>query len=108
VLDDEADVAAVGINTWQNLTAAGDDTVSDLEVVWQSEHYNHCNFTALDSFDPYLAEAWVTTLLAMDWEDPMHRRILELEGLRKWERAELSGYRSLIEAMDEQGISDHW
>jgi ABC-type phosphate/phosphonate transport system substrate-binding protein len=108
VLDDVADAAAVGVNTWSAMTAAGDSTVSELEVVWESEHYNHCNFTALDSFDPDRAEAWVTTLLAMDWEDPTHRRILELEGLRKWERAELSGYQSLIEAMDEQGISDHW
>ena len=108
VLDEEADVAAVGINTWQNLNAAGDDTMSDLEVVWESESYNHCNFTALDSFDPERAEAWVATLLAMDWENPSHRRILELEGLRKWERAELTGYQSLIQAMDEQAISDHW
>lgn len=108
VLDDEADVAAVGVNTWQALTAAGDDTVSDLEVVWTSEHYNHCNFTALDTFDARRAESWVTHLLAMDWDNPDHRRILELEGLRQWRRAELDGYQSLIDAMDEQGISDHW
>ena len=44
----------------------------------------------------------------MDWEDPEHRRILELEGLREWKRPELEGYDSLIAAMDAQGISDHW
>jgi len=108
VLDDDADVAAVGINTWQGLTAAGDDTMSDLEVVWESEPYAHCNFSALDTFDPDRAEAWVTALLDMDWENPDHRRILELEGLREWKRPELSGYESLIQAMDEQSISDHW
>lgn len=108
VLDDDADVAAVGVNTWQALTAAGDATIGALEVVWESPHYNHCNFSALDSLDESRAERWVSKLLEMDWENPEHRRILELEGLTAWKRAELSGYDSLIAAMDAQGISDHW
>lgn len=108
VLDDDADVAAVGLNTWQSMTAAGDDTVTDLEVVWESETYNHCNFSTLDSLPAELTEAWTEHLLKMDWENPEHRRILELEGLTQWKRTELSGYQSLIEAMDAQGISDHW
>ena len=108
VLDDDADVAAVGINTWQALTAAGDDTVADLEVVWESEPYSHCNFTALESLDRARADAWVSTLMKMDWNNPEHQRILEMEGLRAWKPPELSGYDSLIAAMDAQGISDHW
>ncbi len=108
VIDEDADVAAVGINTWQALRAAGDDATSDLEVVWESERYNHCNFTALPSLDEKRAERWVTKLLAMDWANPEHRRILELEGLRQWRPPELAGYDSLIAAMDAQGISDHW
>jgi ABC-type phosphate/phosphonate transport system substrate-binding protein len=108
VLDDEADVAALGINTWQALTAGGDETVADLEVVWESETYSHCNFSALPTLDDARAEAWVDRLLAMDWDDPDHRRILELEGLRQWRRPELPGYDSLLAAMDAQGISDHW
>lgn len=108
VLDDEADAAAVGINTWQALSAAGDDTVGDLAVIWESEEYNHCNFTTVGSRPEAVLEAWVEHLLAMDWEIPAHRRILELEGLTQWKRAELDGYQSLVEAMDAQGISDRW
>jgi phosphonate transport system substrate-binding protein len=105
---DDADVAAVGINTWQSLRSAGDSAVADFEVVWQSEDYNHCNFTALPSLDETRAEAWVAHLLAMDWDDPAHRRILELEGLREWKRPQLDGYASLVEAMDAQGIAEGW
>lgn len=108
VLDEEADVAAVGINTWRSLSAGGDATVADLEVVWESEHYNHCNFTTVGSRPDDVLDAWVEHLLAMDWDVPEHRRILELEGLTEWKRAELDGYGSLIAAMDAQGISDHW
>lgn len=108
VADDRADVAAVGINTWQALCAAGDEAVAGFDAVWESEEYNHCNFTALPSLDPGRAEAWVEHLLAMDWDNPEHRRILELEGLREWRRPQLDGYASLTEAMDTQGIADHW
>ena len=108
VLDDEADVAAVGINTWQALSAAGDDSVSDLVVVWESEPYSHCNFTTVGSRSDDVLDDWVEHLLAMDWNVPAHRRILELEGLTQWKRPELDGYRSLEEAMAAQGISDHW
>ena len=108
VLDDDADVAAVGINTWQALTAADDAATADLDVVWESEPYNHCNFTARDDLDADLAERWVTSLLAMDWDNPQHRPILEMEGLRAWVRPEHGGYRSLFDAVEAQGISDDW
>jgi ABC-type phosphate/phosphonate transport system substrate-binding protein len=108
VIDDRADAAAVGVNTWSALTAAGDSTVADLEVVWESEPYNHCNFTALPDLDQGRADAWVDRLLAMDWHDPDDRRILELEGLREWKRPELAGYEPLIAAMTAQGIADCW
>jgi phosphonate transport system substrate-binding protein len=108
VADDEADVAAVGINTWDALRAGGDGAVADFEVVWESEDYNHCNFTALPSLDEERVRQWVEHLLAMDWDDPDHRRILELEGLREWKRPELAGYTSLVDAMEAQGIADSW
>jgi ABC-type phosphate/phosphonate transport system substrate-binding protein len=108
VTDGEAEAAAVGVNTWQALTAGGEAATADLEVVWESEPYNHCNFTALASLDVERANAWVAHLLAMSWDHPEHRRILDLEGLREWKPAELEGYASLIEAMESQGIADRW
>jgi ABC-type phosphate/phosphonate transport system substrate-binding protein len=38
-------------------------------------------FTAMETLPPQRYEPWVNKLLAMDWEIPEHRRILELEGL---------------------------
>jgi len=100
VTEDRADVAALGVNTWASLTAAGGAATGDLEVVWESEPYNHCNFTAPDSLDETRAATWIEHLLAMSWDDPEHRRILELEGLREWVRPQLAGYASLTEAME--------
>ncbi len=108
VIDEEADVAAIGVNTWNSLRAGGDATLADLAVVWESEEYSHCNFSVLDSMAAERTGPWVEHLLAMDWEVPEHRRILELEGLTEWKLPVLDGYQSLTDAMDEQKISDHW
>ncbi len=108
VIDDDADVAAVGSNTWEALLAAGDDTVKDLSVTWESEAYTHCNFTALPAFEAERADPWLKHLMAMTWENPEHRRILELEGLKAWKPTDLAGYESLVAAMQAQGTADHW
>ena len=77
-------------------------------MVWESEPYSHCNFSVLEGVDEARTGPWVKHLLAMDWENPDHRRVLELEGLTQWKLPQLEGYQSLVQAMDEQHISDHW
>jgi len=107
VLDEQADAAALGITTWE---AIGRDELMPgaLESFWQSPQYCHCNFTALDATPTAITDPWVEHLLAMDWANPEHRRILEMEGLRQWVPPNLDGYASLFEAVREQGISPRW
>lgn len=107
VLDDRADAAAIGMNTWE---AIGRDELMPgaLTVLWRSPQYCHCNFTALDRLPIERSEPWVEHLLAMSWEDPEQRRILELEGLRQWVKPSLDGYASLFEAVEQQGIASRW
>jgi phosphonate transport system substrate-binding protein len=107
VLGEEADAAALGITTWE---AMGREELmpAALEAFWQSPTYYHCNFSALESLPAERTDQWVEHLLAMSWDNPEQRRILELEGLREWRRAELDGYASLFQAVKEQEISDQW
>jgi hypothetical protein len=39
----------------------------------------------------------------MKWDDPRHRRILELEGLKEWLPPRETGYDSLLAALNKQG-----
>jgi len=107
VMAGDADAAAIGNTTWE---AIGRDELMPgaLEAFWSSPTYCHCNFTALDTLPAERSQPWVEQLLAMDWEVPEHRRILEMEGLRRWVRPDLDGYASLFEAVKEQQISAHW
>jgi phosphonate transport system substrate-binding protein len=107
VLDGDADAAAIGVTTWESI--GRDELMPDaLESFWISPSYCHCNFTAMDTLDADRADAWTAHLLAMDWNDPEHRRILEMEGLERWVRPELDGYNDLFSAVEEQQISSRW
>lgn len=107
VMDGEADVAAIGITTWE---AIGRDELmpGGLEEVWRTEPYCHCMFTALRTLAAERYQPWVTKLLTMDWDVPADRRILELEGLRRWVPPQLDGYSGLFAAVAEQGIASRW
>ncbi|WP_433604185.1 Rv1680 family SBP-like protein [Prescottella agglutinans] len=107
VLAGDADVAAIGITTWNAM--GREELMPDaLEVVWQTDGYCHCMFTALETLSPERYTPWLDELLAMNWGNPAHRRILELEGLRQWVRPHLDGYEPLFAAVAEQGIDPRW
>lgn len=108
VLTGRADAAAVGAASWDAFVRAGEVPPGRLAPFWTSPAYSHCNFTALPSTGTDVADAWTAHLRAMDWTDPEHRRILELEGLREWVGPQLDGYRDVFEAVDEQGIAARW
>jgi phosphonate transport system substrate-binding protein len=108
VLDGQADAAAIGISTWEAI-GKEDLMPGALQAFWTSPTYCHCNFSALGTIDPYRAKAWANHLLAMDWDNPDQRRILELEGLRRrWVRPSLDGYADLFEAVKEQQVPARW
>ncbi len=91
---------AVGDYVWVIESAAGRIDASQLEVLWTTPGFDHCMFDALPSLDSQRADRFKTALLAMRWDDPRHRRILELEGLKQWMPAREPGYDSLRAALD--------
>jgi ABC-type phosphate/phosphonate transport system substrate-binding protein len=99
----EADAGALSDAYFSAFRAEGVPEVADLEVVWRSPSYYHCNFTALDSLDDDIAERWSQALLSMDFDDPTLRPAMELEGVRRWLPGGREGYASLEAAMREQG-----
>jgi ABC-type phosphate/phosphonate transport system substrate-binding protein len=101
--DGRAQAGAVGDLVWLAEQAAGRVDPHQLEVLWTTPGFDHCMFDALPTLAPEKAEGFQRALFAMSWDDPAHRRLLELEGLRQWLPPREEGYASLRAALDEQG-----
>jgi len=104
VLDGRADAGAIGSPFWQRIHSERLVPEGALREIWTSPPYNHCMFTARPDFDAGLARQFAEALLAMSYDNPVHRPVLEAEGLRQWVRPQLDGYSSLREASARQGF----
>jgi ABC-type phosphate/phosphonate transport system substrate-binding protein len=104
VVERRADAGALGDATWAKLLAEGGVDPGSIEAVWTSPGYDHCNFTALATVDDALARSFTEGLLAMDYADPLVRRMMDLEGLKRWVEGRTTHYGVLEEAMERQGL----
>jgi ABC-type phosphate/phosphonate transport system substrate-binding protein len=102
--DGRADAGTVGDLVWVTEQAAGRVDRSRIDVLWTTPGFDHCMFDALPSLDAGRARAFQDALFAMSWENPAHRRILELEGLKQWLPPREEGYQSLRAALDDQHL----
>jgi ABC-type phosphate/phosphonate transport system substrate-binding protein len=103
--DGRADVGAIGDATWNRELAAGRVDPSRIRPFWSSPGYCHCNFTALDVLPEERGRCWTESLVAMRYEDPHWRELMDQEGLKRWVRADaetMAGYDVLFDAVEQQ------
>ncbi len=75
-------------------------------IVARTGNFDHCNFTVSPGADEKLIARFTELLLAMSWDDPVVRPLLELEGLKTWLPGRTSGYDLLIRANDDEQFYD--
>ena len=73
-------------------------------VLAQTEPFDHCTMTLIDSAPADEAEEFVRLLLSMSYADPRVRPLLDLEGLQVWTPGRTSGYGQLQRAVEETGF----
>jgi phosphonate transport system substrate-binding protein len=69
-----------------------------LRVVLQTAPFDHCNMTVLGDDTPALAR-FRELLLAMSYDDPVVRPLLDMEGLKVWLPGRTTGYALLDRAL---------
>jgi phosphonate transport system substrate-binding protein len=69
--------------------------------------FDHCNFTTSPGAPAALVARFTELLMAMRWDDPAVRPLLELEGLREWRPGRTSGYALLTRAVDDEAFYSH-
>lgn len=112
ILNNEIDAGSIGISSWIRMLEDGMFPSGEVESFFVSEGYCHCNFTVLDSLDKNIVEKFVSTMLSQDQNDPIIKKMMQMEGLNEWvltTQKELKGYDVLTQAMKEQNlINNNW
>ena len=107
LLAGEVDAAAVIAGNQLAFAQEGLVPAGALRVLTETPPYDHCTFTAIeDAVDPDALAAFSEGLLAMSYEDPAVRPLLDLEGLRAWRPGRTTGFAQLEAAVDLLGPYD--
>ena len=71
----------------------------DVTVVWRSEPFCHCAFTARPGLPDEVATHFVELLTAMDADDPLVQEAMRLEHVTRWLPATDDGWTGVIDAV---------
>ncbi|HWH61536.1 MAG TPA: phosphate/phosphite/phosphonate ABC transporter substrate-binding protein [Terriglobales bacterium] len=104
ILDGRADAGAIGSPFWDTVRNERLVPEGGLREIWSSPPYNHCMFTGRPELNPEDERRFAEALSAMSYDNPIHRSILEAEGLRRWLPPHLDGYAALRQAAAQQGF----
>ena len=95
----EADAACVLDGNWSTFVNEGTLDPGTTVVLAKTPPYDHCNFTAPAELPDAKSRPFVDALLAMAFEDPPVRRLMEMEGLKQWLPGRTTGYSQLENAV---------
>jgi ABC-type phosphate/phosphonate transport system substrate-binding protein len=87
---------------WDTWTKDGTVDPGRYRIVTTTDRFDHCVFTVAESFPAERQSAFEKTLFSMDYGNPDHREMMDLEGLKKWEPGRTSGFELLTSACKHQ------
>jgi phosphonate transport system substrate-binding protein len=99
----ECDAACIIDGNLLLFTQEGTIPSGSTRVIAQTPPYDHCNFTVLDNAPAALIARFRELLLVMSYEDPEVRRLLDMEGLKRWLPGRTEGYALLSDAVERFG-----
>ena len=104
----KADAACMIDGNHLVFTREGTLPAGSTRILAQTAPYDHCNFTVLDGVPAPPLARFTELLLAMSYDDPSVRALLDMEGLKRWMPGRVDGYAQLNRAVDAFGTLDGW
>lgn len=101
----DADASAMLDLNWDAWTADGTIDPGQFEILASTEPFDHCVFAVSDDFPAERLERWLEVLFRMSYDNPDHREMMDLEGLKRWEPGRVTGFGPLSEGID---LLDYW
>jgi len=93
-----ADACAMLDLNWDGWTNDGTIDADRFTIVAETDRFDHCVFTVRQDVDPASERQWLDALFAMRYDNPAHREMMDLEGLKAWLPGRTSGFGALTAA----------
>jgi ABC-type phosphate/phosphonate transport system substrate-binding protein len=103
----EAAACAMLDLNWDTWTSDGTIDPGAFEVKASTERFDHCVFTAGVELDGGAEARWLEALFSMRYDDPAHRQMMDLEGLKAWMPGRTTGFRALSAAVEAEGFFEN-
>ena len=102
----EVEASAVLDLNWAAWTTDGTASPERFRILATTAPFDHCVFTVIESLDPAREAAFLEALFAMRYDDPTHREMMDLEGLKAWLPGRTSGFGPLSAAVQGEAWFD--
>ncbi|MBL1149835.1 MAG: phosphate/phosphite/phosphonate ABC transporter substrate-binding protein [Armatimonadetes bacterium] len=98
----DSDAATVLDLNWERWCADGTADGERLRVLGTTDRFDHCIFACRNEFDADEERRWLDVLFRMSYDNPDHREMMDMEGLKEWRPGRLTGFGPLTAAVAEQ------
>ncbi len=88
----EAAACAMLDLNWDGWTKDGTIDADRFTIVAETDRFDHCVFTVRQDLDAAAERRWLDALFAMRYDNPAHREMMDLEGLKAWLPGRTSGF----------------
>ena len=95
-----ADVCAMLDLNWEGWIKDGTIDDNEYAIIGETDRFDHCVFTVRHDLDAAAEKRWLQALFAMRYDNPAHREMMDLEGLKAWLPGRTSGFGPLASAVD--------
>ena len=98
----DADASCMLDLNYEGWIADGTLNPAAYRILATTPAFDHCVFTVRADFDPAVEKRWLEALFAMSYDNPQHREMMDMEGLKAWEPGRTSGFGPLSDAVERQ------
>jgi len=84
---------------WDAWTRDGTLNPGEFAVIAPTDRFDHCVFTVRGDLDPAAERRWLDALFSMRYDEPSHREMMDLEGLKAWMPGRTTGFMALTAAV---------
>lgn len=88
---------------WQLWSGDGTADPNRVRVLATTEPFDHCVFAVPEDFPFQDEQRFLEALFAMSYDNPEHREMMDMEGLKQWEPGRTTGFGPLSHAVEALG-----